>query len=196
MLRVTLGSIGDRGDHHRYAWGHHVPECCGGTADRLVSGRRRTAAGARVPDRQRRHTEPVDNPAVKALRDGAAVGLANHTLLVRKDGSEIAIDDSAAPIADENGVVSGCVLIFRDVSERRRLERAAAERLNAANLLASIVESSDDAIVRKSLDGTIQSWNAGADGCSGTPRIRRSAAIFPCLFLPNAWRRRIASSRC
>jgi PAS domain S-box-containing protein len=113
--------------------------------------------------------QPVENPAVKALKDGAIVGLANHTILIRKDGREIAIDDSAAPIKDEHGYVSGCVLIFRDVTERRNLEREAAERLTAANLLASIVESSDDAIVRKTLDGTIQSWNAGAERLFGYP---------------------------
>ena len=77
--------------------------------------------------------------------------------------------------------MSGCVLIFRDVSERRRLERAAAERLTAANLLASIVESSDDAIVSKTLDGTIQSWNAGAErlfGYSADEAIGRHISLF------------------
>jgi PAS domain S-box-containing protein len=59
------------------------------------------------------------------------------------------------------------VLIFRDISERRRWERDDASRLLAARQLASIVETSDDAIVRKSLDGIIQSWNAGAERLFG-----------------------------
>ena len=110
---------------------------------------------------------PVESPATKALREGVVVGLANHTLLVRKDGSECPIDDSAAPIRDEYGIVSGCVLTFRDVTAQRRVERERASQLLTARLLASIIESSDDAIIGKSLDGVIQSWNAGAERLFG-----------------------------
>src|SRR5262249_6402312 len=67
--------------------------------------------------------EPVSNPATTALSQGIIVGLTNHTLLIRKDGRERPIDDSAAPIRDEQGRVSGCVLVFRDVSEQRGHER-------------------------------------------------------------------------
>jgi PAS domain S-box-containing protein len=103
----------------------------------------------------------------RALREGTVVGLANHTILVRKDGAQVPIDDSAAPIRDDHGRVVGCVLVFRDITERRRWERDEAERLHSARLLAAIVESSDDAIVSKSLDGTIRSWNAGAERVFG-----------------------------
>jgi PAS domain S-box-containing protein len=67
------------------------------------------------------------NPAERALRQGAVVGLANHTLLIRKDGRELPIDDSAAPIRDGNGRVRGCVLVFRDISGRKAVERALGE---------------------------------------------------------------------
>ncbi|MFZ0061322.1 MAG: PAS domain S-box protein [Pyrinomonadaceae bacterium] len=112
---------------------------------------------------------PVANPATKALRQGIVVGLANHTLLIKKDGSECPIDDSAAPIRDEQGHVSGCVLIFRDVSAQRLVEREKASQLLTARLLASIVESSNDAIIGKSLNGVIQSWNAAAERLFGYP---------------------------
>jgi PAS domain S-box-containing protein len=65
---------------------------------------------------------PADNPALRALRDGKVVGLANHTLLRTKQGAEVPIDDSAAPIHDDQGNLVGAVLVFRDVTERRRTE--------------------------------------------------------------------------
>ena len=63
--------------------------------------------------------------------------------------------------------ISGCVLIFRDVSAQRRVQRERSSQLLAARLLASIIESSDDAILSKSLDGIIQSWNAAAERLFG-----------------------------
>lgn len=111
--------------------------------------------------------QPVENPAMRALREGVVVGLANHTVLIRKDGSECPIDDSAAPIRNEQGHVSGCVLIFRDVTAQRLVELEKANQLHTARLLASIVESSNDAIIGKSLDSIIQSWNAAAERLFG-----------------------------
>ncbi len=73
--------------------------------------------------------QPVENPAEKALREGLIVGLANHTVLISRDGGERPIDDSAAPIRNSQGVVIGVVLVFRDVTERRRSEEQ-LRRLN------------------------------------------------------------------
>jgi PAS domain S-box-containing protein len=102
----------------------------------------------------------VESPVEKVLREGQVVGLANHTVLVARDGTEVPIDDSGAPIHDEQGRVGGVVLVFHDITERRKAE---AERA----LLASIVESSGDAIISKTLDGTITSWNAAAEAMYG-----------------------------
>src|SRR4029078_8808611 len=103
--------------------------------------------------------------------------------MLGKGGDEHPIDDSAAPIRDERGVVSGCVLIFRDVSEQRRIEHERDRQLMTARLLAAIVESSDDAIISKSLDGIIQSWNAGAERLFGHPAAaavgRHISLVFP-----------------
>lgn len=104
----------------------------------------------------------VENPVAKVIAHGRVVGLANHTILIAKDGRERPIDDSAAPIRGADGEIVGYVLVFRDISERHRAEAQGRERLAAARLLASIVESSDDAILSKSLDGVIRTWNAGA----------------------------------
>ena len=111
----------------------------------------------------------VENPAIRALRDGVIVGLANHTVLIGRDGTRTAIDDSAAPIRDERGRVSGSVLIFRDVSAARREAQEKAKQLLTARLLAAIVDSSDDAIISKNLDGIIQSWNKAAERLFGHP---------------------------
>ncbi len=71
--------------------------------------------------------QPVESPVDKVRRTGTVVGLANHTVLLRRDGSEVAIDDSGAPIfePDQAGQeqLVGIVLIFRDITERRRAER-------------------------------------------------------------------------
>ncbi|HSQ48397.1 MAG TPA: PAS domain S-box protein [Candidatus Deferrimicrobiaceae bacterium] len=64
----------------------------------------------------------VDDPISKVLEKGMIVGLANHTILIRKDKSEVAIDDSGAPIKDKEGKITGVVLIFRDITERRKAE--------------------------------------------------------------------------
>jgi PAS domain S-box-containing protein len=65
---------------------------------------------------------PVASPVTRVLAEGTVVGLANHTLLIAADGVERPIDDSGAPIRSQDGRVIGVVLVFRDVSERRRAE--------------------------------------------------------------------------
>jgi len=80
----------------------------------------------------------VENPVTRVLREGIVVGLANHTLLISKDGTRRSIDDSGAPIKDENGKIIGVVLVFRDVSEKRRIEQELmkADKLNSLGILA------------------------------------------------------------
>jgi PAS domain S-box-containing protein len=68
--------------------------------------------------------QPAKNPVDKVLREGIVVGLANHTALIARDGAERSIEDSAAPIRDATGNISGAVMVFHDVTERRRVEKA------------------------------------------------------------------------
>ncbi len=78
------------------------------------------------------HTRlPVDSPVTKVLRDGVVVGLANHTVLIARDGTERAIDDSGAPIRDSSGALAGVVLLFRDITERYAMEQALQQRTSA-----------------------------------------------------------------
>jgi PAS domain S-box-containing protein len=83
----------------------------------------------------------VENPVDKVRRLGTVVGLANHTFLVARDGTEVSIDDSGAPIRDGSGNMIGIVLIFRNITERRMSEGALmrAEKLAAAGRLAATV---------------------------------------------------------
>jgi PAS domain S-box-containing protein len=168
VLRVTLRSIGDAviatdvTGHITYM--NPVAEKLTGWVEHEAQGQSLDSVFRIVNEETRR---PVENPAAKALRVGVVVGLANHTVLIRKDGHECPIDDSAAPISDEHGHVSGCVVIFRDATPQRRVERDKVDQLLTTRLLASIIESSDDAIISKSLDGIIQSWNAAAQRLFG-----------------------------
>ena len=167
-LRTTLASIGDAvisTDHDgRITYLNAVAESLTGWTIKDAVGLPLTQVFNIVNESTRL---PVPSPAIRALSEGVIVGLANHTILVSKDGKEWAIDDSAAPIRCVDGEIVGCVLIFRDITERRTLERQDADRLAASRLLASIVETSEDAIVSKSLDGIIQSWNKAAERVFG-----------------------------
>ena len=74
------------------------------------------------------HTrKSAENPVDRVLREGIIVGLANHTALIAKDGTETAIEDSAAPIWSANRELSGVVMVFHDVTDRRRAEAALRE---------------------------------------------------------------------
>jgi PAS domain S-box-containing protein len=89
-----------------------------------------------VNERTRR---PVADPVTEVLARGVAVDLADHTVLIARDGTERLIGDNAAPIRDRDGGVAGAVLIFRDVGEHRRAERAAEDALAYAEAIVETV---------------------------------------------------------
>src|SRR5512134_2210220 len=90
---------------------------------------------------------PAENPIARVLRHGRVAGLANHTILVNRHGGEYPIDDSAAPIRNESGVVHGVVMVFRDVSAQRRalarLEESEARFRAMADGAPALIWTSD-----------------------------------------------------
>jgi PAS domain S-box-containing protein len=82
----------------------------------------------------------VTSPAEKVLELGNTVGLANHTVLIRRDGREIPIDDSGAPIRAQDGPIEGVVLVFRDVTERKREESRRAFLAAASSALGQSLD--------------------------------------------------------
>jgi PAS domain S-box-containing protein len=73
---------------------------------------------------------PVENPSLRAMQEGHILGLSNPSVLISRDGTERPIDDAASPIRDADGKTLGAVLTFRDITERRRLEREHADLLD------------------------------------------------------------------
>ena len=74
---------------------------------------------------------PVPHPISKVLREDVVVGVANHTVLIARDGREFAIDDSAAPIRGRDGKIMGAVMVFHDVTERKQAEETLQATRNA-----------------------------------------------------------------
>jgi PAS domain S-box-containing protein len=107
----------------------------------------------------------AENPVTRVLAEGIVIGLANHTELIARDGTERPIADSGAPIRDTSGATTGAVLVFRDVSEERR----AAEELRQSEekLRLMIASVSDYAIFMLEPDGRVASWNPGARRIKG-----------------------------
>ena len=73
--------------------------------------------------------EPAGNPVDRCREEGRVVGMANHTILVSREGDELAIEDSAAPIRDRDGNLAGVVMVFHDVTDKRAMTREMAWQL-------------------------------------------------------------------
>ena len=105
----------------------------------------------------------VENPAAKVKRLGHAVGLANHTFLIRMDESHVHIDDSAAPIQADDGSLLGIVLVFRDVDRRRAAER---ERDAIAARFNNVLNDTNDSILTIDRDRVVTYMNPMAKKAS------------------------------
>jgi PAS domain S-box-containing protein len=143
-LRVTLASIGDgviaTDDQGRVVSLNAVAESLTGWSAGEAEGRRLEEIFVIVHEETRR---PADNPIGRVLRERVIVGLANHTVLIAKNGREIPIDDSAAPIKTADGRFVGAIMVFRDVSDRRTAERERAATVDAERLARAEAEEAE-----------------------------------------------------
>jgi PAS domain S-box-containing protein len=146
QLRVTLASIGDAVIATDPAGNVTF---LNPVAERLTGWQSEDARGLPLPEVfvivNEETRNAAANPALRALREGTIVGLANHTVLIGKDGSERTIDDSAAPIRDEMGDLYGAVLVFRDVTERRRTEQSLLLQSRVLDSMTEGVSVADEA---------------------------------------------------
>ncbi len=109
----------------------------------------------------------VENPVKRVLREGLVVGLANHTVLIHRNGAERPIADSGAPIRDDDGAILGVVLVFRDQSEERAAQKAL---LDSEDRYRDLVESCRELFCTHDLDGKLLSVNEAAVRFTGYPR--------------------------
>ncbi len=130
LLQATLVSIGDgviaTDGNGQVTLLNNVAQSLTGWAQDNALGRPLTQIFNIVNEVTRQN---VQNPALRALQEGIVLGLANHTILISRDGVERPIDDSAAPVRTTTGKITGAVLVFRDITERKRVERQLARLL-------------------------------------------------------------------
>ena len=116
---------------------------------------------------------PVINPVAKVISSNKIIGLANHTALLSKDGSEYQIADSAAPIIDTDGQLIGIILVFHDISLQYALQEEVSQ---SQELLQSVIDNSPSLISARNLNGDFLLSNKAHAGFLGrTPKEVLSA---------------------
>ena len=112
----------------------------------------------------------ADNEVLRVLKEKQVLAVANHVNLVTRDGREIAVEHSAAPILAAKGEVIGVVLVFRDVAERRQEQIATAEQ-------AALLELTQDSVFVIDMDGVVLFWSRGAEVMLGYSKEQAAGKI-------------------
>ena len=163
---TTLKSIGDAvmvtDTQGRVTFMNPIAEKLTGWKSAEAAGRPLTEVYQNVNAETR---EPLDSLVPQALLEGVVAGPTSRAVLISRNGTETPIDDSAAPVRDNAGQITGVVLTFRDVSERQRVEQALQESEERFRLLVEGVQ--DYAIFRLDPLGCVTSWNSGAERLMG-----------------------------
>ncbi len=164
-FRITLASIGDA---VIASDGDGRVTYMNGPAETLTGWTTAEAAGSPLAEVfhivNEKTRQPVENPTGLVIRSEHLVGLVNHTVLIDRTGTEHPIADSAAPIRDHAGRITGVVLVFRDVTEERRAEDAIAEQ---REWFKTTLESIGDAVIATDARGRIVFMNPIAEHLTG-----------------------------
>jgi PAS domain S-box-containing protein len=153
LLQTTLASIGD---------GVITTDCKGNITDvnevaEIILGvSKASVLNGSVDDQLRlvnaRTREPIVNPCFEAMKSKRRSAFSKEVVLIRPDGREIPVEDSASPIVDAEGSVSGCILILRDVTERRGFEH---QLLESENTFRTLFDLAPIGIANAATDGTL-----------------------------------------
>jgi len=182
-LSATLYSIGDgvlaTDDQSRITIINTVAEHLTGWSEREAMGRPVQDVFHIVNEETR---AKAFNPIDRVLKEGVVVGLANHTALIARDGTERPIADSGAPIRDADGRTRGAVLVFRDVTEERRAQDVLRQSEETLRLMIASVH--DYAIFLLDPVGHVATWNPGAERIKGYRADEIIGAHFSRFFTP------------
>ncbi|HWB80205.1 MAG TPA: PAS domain S-box protein [Nannocystaceae bacterium] len=187
-LAITLESIGDAviatDEHGKVLLLNRVAETLTGFPKAEAIGRplaeifdiSNELTGLRAP-----------NPVERVIAEGKVIGLANHTVLVAKDGTRRSIADSAAPIREVDGRISGVVMVFRDVTS----EQLAAVALHESEARkAAVLESALEGVVMMDVHGNIIEFNPAAEQMFGRVRAQVLGQPLEDTIIPPAFRER------
>ena len=181
MLRITLASIGDAvvttDLEGQVLYINAVAESLTGWTQEEAARQPVESVVHIVHELTRQR---ADNPAMRALREGAVVQLSSPSILIAKDGGERPISDRATPIRDARGRLAGCVLVFRDMTESKRAEGRRAARLAVTQVLAESATVAEAALrlLQSVCEGL--KWDVGA-----LWRVDHAAGVLRCV---EVWR--------
>ncbi len=179
-LAVTLNSIGDA------VVTTDIEGCVtllNPLAEKLTGWTRAEAAGHPVDEIfhiiNQQTRLPSTIPVMATLAHGTIQGLANHTILIARDGSECIIADSCAPIRDRDGQVVGAVLVFRDVTKEYKVQQSLRDQQFYTR---SLIESNVDALITTDLSGIITDVNKQMEALTSCTRDELIGASFKNFF--------------
>lgn len=193
-LSTTLNSIGDAviatDREGRVTFMNPVAESLTEWSLSEAKGRPLTEV-FRIVNQQTR--QAMDNPVTKVFEKGGIVGLANHTVVIGRNGKEAAIEDSAAPIrASTNSPIQGVVLVFRDITEKYSQDERLADAFKQLQLsearVRSILDNALDAVVGMDAEGRITHWNPQAERIFGIGHDEALGRLMSETIIPRQYR--------